>query len=68
MLRAGVTIDGVNVMTMDFGGSLPAGQSMLGGTESALAATQKQLERRSTARPVTPTRRARCGSAWAPRR
>lgn len=43
MLRAGVTIDGVNVMTMDFGGSLAAGQSMLGGTESALTATQKQL-------------------------
>jgi chitinase len=43
MLRAGVTIDGVNVMTMDFGGSLPAGTSMLSGTESALVATQKQL-------------------------
>jgi chitinase len=43
MLRQGVDIDGVNVMTMDFGGSLPKGQSMRTGIRNALEATNLQL-------------------------
>jgi chitinase len=43
MLQKRVAIDGVNVMTMDFGGSLPAGQSMRTGIRHALEATNAQL-------------------------
>jgi chitinase len=43
MLAKGVAIDGVNVMTMDFGGSLAAGQSMRSGVQHALESTQLQL-------------------------
>ena len=42
MIRRGVAIDGVNIMTMDFG-SLPAGQSMRSGIQHAIEATQVQL-------------------------
>jgi len=43
MLSKGVDIAGVNAMTMDYGNSLASGQSMLSGSESALAQTQRQL-------------------------
>jgi chitinase len=43
MLRTRVAIDGVNLMTMDFGGALPAGQSMRTGIEHALVSTELQL-------------------------
>ena len=43
MLKEHVAIDGVNVMTMDFGGALPAGQSMRTGIRHALQATNLQL-------------------------
>jgi chitinase len=42
-LRAGVALAGVNVMTMDFGGSRPAGMTMGEATLSALRATHAQL-------------------------
>ena len=43
MLRAGVDLAGVNLMTMDFGGSKPNGMSMGEATRSALRATYPQL-------------------------
>jgi chitinase len=43
MVRGGDRLDGINVMTMDFGGSLPAGQSMRTGVEHALIATERQI-------------------------
>jgi chitinase len=43
MLRAGVSITGVNVMAMDFGTSPPSGHSMLGEVEDAASAAQRQL-------------------------
>jgi chitinase len=43
MLKEHVAIDGVNVMAMDFGGALPAGQSMRTGIRHALQATNAQL-------------------------
>ena len=43
MVQKRVAIDGINVMTMDFGGSLPAGQSMRTGIRHALEATNAQL-------------------------
>jgi chitinase len=43
MLQKRVAIDGVNLMTMDFGGSLPAGDSMRTGIRHALEATSVQL-------------------------
>jgi len=43
LLARGVDLAGVNSMVMDYGGSLPAGQTMLSGSESALAATHRQL-------------------------
>jgi chitinase len=43
MVAAGDRLDGINVMTMDYGNALPAGQSMRKGTEQALIATAKQL-------------------------
>lgn len=43
MLRAGVDLAGVNAMTMDYGSSRAAGQSMLEATTVALTATQRQL-------------------------
>ncbi|WP_234407232.1 chitinase [Microterricola viridarii] len=42
-LNAGLDITGVNVMTMDFGESKAAKQSMGDAAESALTATQRQL-------------------------
>ena len=43
MLEAGVDLAGVNAMTMDYGGSLPAGTSMIDGTKSVLNALHQQL-------------------------
>ena len=43
MLAAGVDLAGVNIMTMDFGGSKPAGQTMLAASISAAKATQLQI-------------------------
>lgn len=43
MLAAGVDLAGVNVMTMDYGGSLPAGTSMGQAAVDALQATHGQL-------------------------
>lgn len=42
-LAAGVDLAGVNVMTMDYGGALTKGTSMLKGSEQALVETQRQL-------------------------
>jgi chitinase len=44
-LKADVRLAGVNVMTMDYGGSRPASMSMRAATESALNATWQQLFR-----------------------
>lgn len=43
-LRAGVDVTGVNIMTMDFGGSKPAGQSMYDASASAAEAAHAQLQ------------------------
>jgi len=43
MLSKGVDIAGVNIMTMDYGSSLTAGQNMLTGSESAAIQTERQL-------------------------
>ncbi len=43
LLAAHVDLAGVNVMTMDYGGSLAPGQTMLTGSEAALVATHRQL-------------------------
>lgn len=42
-LAAGVDLAGINVMTMDFGASKPAEDSMLEATTDALTATHRQL-------------------------
>lgn len=44
LLAKKVDLAGVNVMTMDYGASLPKGQSMLAGSEAALTQTHRQLE------------------------
>lgn len=44
MLQAGVKLAGVNVMTMNYGGSRPAGVAMDRATEDALNATFQQLD------------------------
>jgi chitinase len=44
MLKAGVDVAGVNVMTMDYGSSLPAGESMGQAAIDALNATHGQLD------------------------
>ena len=44
MLRNGVDLAGVNAMTMDYGSSRAADQSMLNATTAALTATQQQLK------------------------
>jgi len=43
LLAKGVDLAGVNIMTMDYGQSLPAGQSMLTGSQNALTQTVRQL-------------------------
>jgi len=43
LLAGGVDLAGVNVMTMDYGGSLEEGQTMLAGSEDALVQTHRQL-------------------------
>ncbi len=43
LLSHGVDLAGINVMTMDYGGSLESGQTMLTASESALAQTVRQL-------------------------
>jgi chitinase len=43
-LRSGVAVTGVNIMTMDFGGSKPAGQSMYQASASAADAAHIQLQ------------------------
>jgi len=43
MLRAGVDLAGVNIMTMNYGDSRLPGQSMLQASEDAAVATQSQL-------------------------
>lgn len=43
LLSHGVDLAGINIMTMDYGSSLTDGQTMLTGSESALAQTQRQL-------------------------
>lgn len=43
LLSKGVDLAGVNAMTMDYGSSLAAGQTMLQGSESALVQTERQL-------------------------
>jgi chitinase len=43
LLEGGVDLTGVNVMTMDYGGSLEKGQSMLDGSKNALINTHRQL-------------------------
>jgi chitinase len=43
MLAKGVAIDGINLMTMDFGGARPAGQSMRTAIERSLGSTSLQL-------------------------
>ena len=43
LLRKGVDLAGINVMTMDYGQSLVKGQDMLSGSESALTQTKRQL-------------------------
>ena len=43
MLKKKVDLAGVNVMTMDYGGSLQKGQSVLAGSQSALVQTHRQL-------------------------
>ncbi|MDQ0736853.1 chitinase [Arthrobacter agilis] len=43
-LDAGVDLAGVNVMTMDYGGSRPEGTSMLAASQNAADATHRQLQ------------------------
>jgi len=43
LLANGVDLAGVNIMTMDYGSSLTAGQNMITGTESAMIQTHRQL-------------------------
>ena len=44
MLRAGVDLAGVNLMTMDYGDSRPADRDMVDATEDALRASERQLD------------------------
>jgi chitinase len=44
MLKAGVKLEGVNAMTMDFGPGEGAAHDMIGTIESALVATQAQVQ------------------------
>jgi chitinase len=44
MLKAGVKLDGVNAMTMDFGPGEGAAQDMIGTIEHSLVATQAQVQ------------------------
>lgn len=44
LLKHGVDLAGVNVMTMDYGSSLSSGQTMLTASESALVQTERQLK------------------------
>jgi chitinase len=44
MLKAGVKVEGVNAMTMDFGAGEGAAHDMIGTIESALVATQAQVQ------------------------
>ena len=44
MLREGVDLAGVNLMTMDYGDSRPADRDMVGATEDALRASERQLD------------------------
>ena len=44
LLKHGVDLAGVNVMTMDYGSSLLSDQTMLTGSESALIQTERQLK------------------------
>ncbi|PZR54159.1 glycosyl hydrolase family 18 [Xylanimonas oleitrophica] len=44
-LAGGVDLTGVNVMTMDYAESLPAGTSVVDGSKQALEATHQQLSR-----------------------
>jgi chitinase len=44
MLKAGVKLEGVNAMTMDFGAGEGAAHDMLGTIEGALVATQAQVQ------------------------
>jgi chitinase len=43
LLAKKVDLAGINLMTMDYGNSLPKGQDMLGASKSALSASQRQL-------------------------
>jgi len=43
LLAKGVDIAGINIMTMDFGSSLPSGQTMSAASETALIQTERQL-------------------------
>ncbi|WP_247827774.1 chitinase [Arthrobacter antioxidans] len=43
-LEAGVDLAGVNVMTMDYGGSRPEGTSMLTASQNAADATHRQIQ------------------------
>ncbi|WP_434995669.1 chitinase [Arthrobacter sp. Ld5] len=43
-LEAGVDLAGVNIMTMDYGGSRPEGTSMLAASQNAADATHRQLQ------------------------
>ncbi len=43
LLESGIDLAGVNVMTMEYGGSLEKGQSMLDGSKDALINTHRQL-------------------------
>lgn len=52
MLDAGVELAGVNVMTMNYGGSRTGGRSMAEANEAALRATHAQLDRALRARGV----------------
>jgi chitinase len=60
-LRAGVSLDGVNLMAMDYGASRTAGQSIASATESALRASERQLLAAYLAGGV----RLSTGQAWA---
>jgi chitinase len=44
LLRAGVKLGGLNVMTMNYGGSRPAGESMRDASTQALTSTWQQLD------------------------
>ena len=56
MLSAGVDLAGINVMTMNYGGSRAPGESMAAATERALRSTWAQLDAayRAAGHPLTP--------------